>query len=416
MLLYLKEQGVEEFADPETGEILNPTEMDLPKSVFSDGDRGYSDVSIGFRKDKYTVIGTDFDGKKRTISEFGSLKAAQEFLAKGGVKEEDIKLSPALKKREVARVAWLSSDKKEYFEDGGTKYGDISIDRDYWGKWRITGESADGDKREKTFGTKTELMKYLKDQGVESARIGKEKVNPQDIEIPETKITIGGTPYQKVGYHVTPYGDVYFSGKDLDGEWKRLTYKKYGETLGAFKERLQRDYGITEADMDISDEDRERLESIKKAEEEKERRRKEFESKAIDIPGKGKYVDIHIEKDTDGDMRIRGYDSDGDLRSISSYGDMYDMSRYAERYGLKMEDLIKDDEIRKEYDRYLDARKDFDAKAIDIAGDKYADVSVSYEGGMFKVRGYDVRGRKTEFSRESSYEDLEKTLNQYGYS
>lgn len=416
MLKYLKEQGVEEFLDPETKEVVNPKEMDLPETVFSDGERGYSDISIGFRKDRYTVVGTDFDGKKRTISDFKSLKDAQAYLASRGAKVEDVKLSPALKKREVARVAWLTSDKKEYFEDGGVKFGDLSINKDDYGEWSVTGESEDGEKRRKAFGSRGEMMKYLKDQGVESVREGKEKVNPQDVEIPETKVTLGGRPYQEAGFYISPYDDVYFQGKDLDGVWKRLSYKRRGETLGAFRERLEREFGITEADMTVSDEDREKLDAITKAEEEKERRRKEFESKAVDVPGRGRYMDIHIEKDTDGDLKIIGYDEDGDKRSVSSYGDMYDMGRYAERYGLNMEELIKDEDIRKEYDKYLDARRDFDAKAKEIAGDKYADISISYAGGVFKVRGYDERGRLKEFSRETSYEDLEKVLNQYGYT
>ena len=99
MLEWLKEQGVEEFADPETGEIINPKEMELPKKVGGWLGIGYIALALGLRDGRYTVTGTDYEGKKRKLEDFGSFEQAKAFIeGKAGGKMEDVKMSPALKK------------------------------------------------------------------------------------------------------------------------------------------------------------------------------------------------------------------------------------------------------------------------------------------------------------------------------
>lgn len=415
MFRYLKERGVEEFEDPETGELINPKEMELPKAVFKRGVTGYTAVTIGLRDGRYTVVGTDMDGKKKTIKDYGSLKEAKEYLEAYGVKEEDIKLSPALKKREKERLEWLSSDKKLYFEDGGVKYGDPKIEKD-WKGYYLEGEAEDGSKFSRKFMSKAELIKYLKDQGVERVKFEKETINPKEYEIPDTKATIGGRSYQDVELRVSPYGEVSLIGTDLDGESRAIAIRRYGETLGAFKERISQDYGLGEDKLTITDETKQKMAEIEKEEEEKERRRKEFESKAIMWPTGRKYADIELMKDGDGVYSFYGYTKDGDKRRIAYGEDFYGAEKYAEEAGHDISEFIKDDDVRKDYERYKDSMKDFEAKASDFAGDKYADIQIIYEGGMYKVRGINPRGRMKEIARETSYEGLEKVLNQYGYS
>lgn len=418
MLEWLKEQGVEEFADPETGEIINPKEMELPKKVGGWLGIGYIALALGLRDGRYTVTGTDYEGKKRKLDDFGSFEQAKAFIeGKTGGKMEDVKMSPALKKREAERTAWLSSDKKEYFEVGGTKYGDVTI-IGYPGYWTLIGEDEHGVKKSLSFTSKPELMKYLQDQGIESVKDDEgKKVNPMEEKIPEAKFHIGGSDYLDAGIYAREGGSVYFFGNDMDGQRRALAYFRSTETPEDFIKRIENTYGISRDKLTMSDETKEALDRLTKEKEEEARRIAEFEAKATEVPGRGKFTDIHIGKDDYYDeYRIYGYGPDGKKKAITVTGDMYDMDKYAERYGLDVKSLIKDEKTQKDWDDYENRKKEFEAKAIDIAGDKYTDVTVKYEGGMFKVRGYDGRGRMKEFSRESSYEDLENTLGQYGYT
>lgn len=418
MLEWLKEQGVEEFADPETGEIINPKEMELPKKVGGWLGIGYTALALGLRDGRYTVTGTDYEGKKRKLDDFGSFEQAKAFIeGKAGGKMEDVKMSPALKKREAERTAWLSSDKKEYFEVGGTKYGDVTIGG-YPGNWSLIGEDEHGNKKTLSFTSKPELMKYLQEQGVESVKDNEGKrINPMEEKIPEAKFHFLGRDYVDAGIYAREGGSVYFFGNDMDGQRRALAYFRSTETPEDFIKRIENTYGISRDQLTMSDETKEELDRLTKEKEEEARRIAEFEAKATEVPGRGKFTDIHIGKDDYYDeYRIYGYGPDGKKKAITVTGDMYDMDKYAERYGLDVKSLIKDEKTQKDWDDYENRKKKFEAKAIDIAGDKYTDVTVKYEGGMFKVSGYDGRGRMKEFSRESSYEDLENTLGQYGYT
>lgn len=417
MLRWLKEKGVEEFEDPETGEVLNPSEMELPEPKIVVDRAGYTDLAIGMRDGRYTVTAKDMDGKSKKLGDFGSLSRAKELLARFGVKEEDVKLSPALKKREKERLAWLTSDKKEYFEgEDGTRYGDITLSRGTYGEWEVVGESEEGRKLSKEFGTKAEAMKFLKEQGVQKIKEGKEFTDPGEYKVPDTVATVSGRDYQEIGIAWTHGGEMQAYGIDLDGDRRVFSYKYGTETYDQFLDRVKRRYGFEEDKLKISDDTKAQIEKIKKEEAEREQRKKEFEAKAIPFYG-GMYADVELVKDPDtGWFSFYGYSSDGIRRRITSYGDMYDMRMYAQKYGQDLSNLIKDDGVRKDYDRYMDSIKEFEAKATEIAGEKYADISISYFGGRFRVRGYDERGREKEIAREGSYEDLEKVLNQYGLS
>lgn len=419
MMLWLRDRGIEEFEDPETGEIVNPQEMELPKKVFDDGFRGYEEVSIGLRGGKYSVVGKDFDGKKRVINDFPSLDRAREYLSARGMNPDDAKLSPSLKKREKERVSWLTSDKKEYVTgDDGVKYGDLELKKSdsYWAtSWDVVGEDENGHKKTWNFGTRAEALKFMKEQGVEKVREGKERLNPTEYEPPVTVAKFERKEYQEVGIQVSAYGDVRFYGVDLDGNKSNYARKKPDETYGQFKERLMKAYGVSDDILTISDEDKEKIAAIEKYEEEREKRRKEFEAKAIPF-GMSKYTDPVIEVDSDGDYRLWGYDRDGDKRSISGYGDMYDMVRTCEKFGHDPRQFIKDPKVEAAYEKFLDARKEFESKAKPFGDSKYAGIEITHDGHIFHVRGYDERGRMKEVARESSFGDLEKTLGNYGYN
>ena len=419
MLYYLKEHGIEEFKDPQTGELVNPVEMELPKKVITDRfGTGYQDLAIGLRGGEYTLIGTDLAGKKRKLGEFDTLAKAKSHIEALGGDPEVAKLSPALKKREKERVSWIDSPVKQYVEVDGKRYGDLELEHDtkWRDRWVVTGESEDGEKRTWEFRTKAEAMRFCKEQGVEKIREGKERPNPMEYEIPETVFKDGDKEYQEIGLKTRPWGkDVWMYGIDLDGREHKISGITYRETFGQFKERLLKDYNLTEDQLKISDESRAKIEEIQKEEEEKERRRKEFESKATPF-GSSRYVDPELDVDSDGDYSIYGYDSDGDRVRVSGWGDLYDMEEFCKNYGYDLQQFIKKPEMQEAYDKYKEARKTFDATAIDLGGGKYAGVEITYDGSIYRVRGVDARGRTKEPIRERSFEALERTLSEMGHS
>lgn len=415
MLHYLKERGLEEFQDPETGEIVNPKEMDLPKMLFktSDSDRsGYAKAAIGMKDDTYAVTGTDFDGKKHVLKQFETYKEAQKWLEERGVSEEDIKVSPALKKREKERVTWRTSTKKEYIEADGTRYGDLKLEHGtFGGRWHITGEDSEGRFKTMTFLTRTEAMKYLKDQGVETVREGKAKINPQDMEIPDTVAKIGGRDYQEVRLTPSYYGDgLYLEGKDLDGTVSVLTYTRGKETTTAFRERVKSEYGLTDDQITIPEATKVYIEEAEKKEAERERRRKEFEAKAVFLRGGGRYADIELMSDGGTYYRLYGYNEEGDkqlIRIFSSFPEAYHMC--VDQYGLGPESIISEQKIKDEWKALADYRSKFESVSIDYGGLRYADIKlVKDSDGNYRLVGKDSLGRERGLTPSTSLSKLEE--------
>ena len=101
MLAMLKEYGVTRVKDPDTGEVVNPTKMDLPKTVAKDGEHRFTDLVLGTRASKsgapfdkrgFTLIAKDFDGKKRTMGVFGTPEEARKYAEKRlSCKMEDLR-------------------------------------------------------------------------------------------------------------------------------------------------------------------------------------------------------------------------------------------------------------------------------------------------------------------------------------
>lgn len=395
MYHFLKRKGVEEFMDPETGELVNPVEMELPTMLYSDGERGYSAMAIGMKKDLYAITGTDFMGKKRAVKEFRSLEDAKQWLERHGISEDDVKLSPALKKRETERLSWLTSDKKEYMEVDGVRYGDLRMQKERYGGWyELFGEDEDGRQKKLSFSSKTELLKYLKDQGVEKVRDqDKSIVNPTELDIPDALVKIDNTSYQSFEYQLRG-GDLILYGKDLDGETHSIDYMRKYETFEAFRERMA-EKGIESDDWISEDDDvKEHIKRVRKEQEDQERRRKEFPSKAVPVLG-GMYMEPKLVWNGPGSsLELRGYDSYGRDYCIATQSNMADMIDLMEKNGLNPDDLIKDHELRAEYDRIDKIRKDFDATAEDFGYGKYADISVSVDSlGEYRLVGYERSGK-----------------------
>ena len=392
LYFFLKEKGIEEFVDPETGEVVNPVEMELPKRIWSDGERGYSALTIGMKKDRYAIVGTDFEGKKKTIQDFRSLAAAEEWLAKRGVAEDDFKLSPALKKREKERVSWLTSDIKEWVESDGVRYGDLKISRDYYGDYTLRGEDESGQFLNKEFKSRTDLIKYLKDQGVQKVRdIDKSVLNPQDYDIPDAVATIDGKAYQKLEIAKSRDTLVLY-GTDLDGSRGWISDLRGYDTTESFFERLKTDYGITDDILEIDDDTKAYIAERRKAEEERDRRRKEFAEKAVPV-GYSKFMDIFLEKDGSS-FKLNGYDEYGRMRNINSTFDMGDMIQYMEKYNLNPEEIIKDTELKNEFRKIQELRKDFETKSEQIGSYRYTGVELIKTGSEYCLIGYDINGKR----------------------
>ena len=416
MMYWLREHGIEEFQDPETGEIVNPMTMDLPERLLKSGRVGFKDLVIGMRDGKYTVTGSYLDGRKTKIMELVSLKAAQEWLEGQGVDLDKVKLSPSLKKREAERVSWLSSDKKEYVTgDGGVKYGDLEGTKDEYypyRKWYLRGEDEEGKKETWVFGSKAEMMKFMKDQGCEKVRIGKERVNPMEYEVPPSVGRVRGKDYQEFGLSFA--GDMpYLYGIDLDDNEDTLDSPGYGWTVQKFLETVKERYGIDESSLTMTDEAKKKLEEVKKKDEEREKARKEFESKAVTI-GSDRYVNPRIKKVRDGDYKLVGEGRDGDTLSITPWGSWGSVEKRAEKFGLSMEDLVKDD-LREEYEKYKERKERFESEGVELDGYKVLDPFLFLDSdGTWAVKGYDIDGDELTVSPWSSAEAMDDWCHSMG--
>jgi hypothetical protein len=424
MMAYLKDKGVEEFADPETGEVVNPKEMDIPEPALKiktyRGTTGYTALTLGLRGGRYVLTGTDYDGGKVKLGDWSTIDKAKDYVQRFGGKVEDMKMSPALKKREAERVAWLKSDKKEYFEKDGVKYGDVEISYGGYYGWTISGESEDGQKVSVRANTKAEAMQYLKEQGVQKVRINKDTFNPQEYEIPKTVAEVDGHKYQKleIGFVSGYYGSrAVLIGTDLDGKQSYvLNQLTSGSTYADFEKTIKK-YGISEDQIEISDENKAKIEQIKKEEIEKERRKAEFEAKAEWFRG-SRYSDVEISSGLFG-PELYGYTESGDKRRIATSDGWSELKQYlagCRKGDADIERYIKDDSVRKSYEEYKKGIKEFEAKAKEFGGRKYANVKISRAGDNFVVHGVDESGRKAVISYEDSYADLEKMFDAEGYT
>lgn len=498
MLYALKDMGIEEVYDPETGEVINPKEMELSPRVFTWDGRNYKALSFGLRGGRYVLIGETLDGKKEQLTEESTLDNLKEWFKSRGGDPETVKLSPALKKREAERTSWLTSDKTEYYTDPdtGTRYGDLKAEK-YWGGWKLLGQDENGELRVFKFDTKMQMLKALNEQGVETLKIGKETVNPKEYEIPKTVATIRGKDWQEI--HLFNMGDYfYLQGTDIDGEFdSAIAWTDTDETIQGFFKRLKEKYGLEESDIPMSDEVKAALEERKKKDEETERKRAEFEQKAITVGihriadpyikkdeygrikligdnQKGlpevainahswknfmdiaqrtgldveqclkdedikkdyeeykqrkenfeksavlvngnRYADMQLTREYDGTFRIEGTGENLERNAVTNWGDMYDIDEFAKSNGIDMESIIKDDDIREEYHKYKKAREEFDKKAVDIGGGKYADCEVDHDGGQYIVQGRDARGRKRTLFTAVDWQALQDNLKSFGYT
>ena len=420
LMYWLRDKGVEEVFDPETGEKVNPQELELPEKLGMYDGAGIRALSLGMKGDRYAVTMTMLDGKKKTIRDFPSFAMAKQYATESlGIGEDKIKMSPALKKREAERAAWKTSDKKEYVEQDGKKYGDLRIKEEdgyYGGKWALYAEGEDGEEYSWRFGTKAQAIKFLKEQGVERAKDGKEFISPVEQEIPETMFTRGNTDYQKAVLKKDRWGDdLYFYGVDLDGNEVILARSHSRMTADEFFEKIKEKYGIDESQLEMSDDVKSAVAQKREADAERERIRKEFEARSMPF-GSYRYADPVLKVDRDGDYYIEGADKDGDKLRISGWGDLYDMEEFCTRYGYNLQQFVKDDAMRDAVNDYLEAKKDFDEKKVSLPGGEFVSPKIEYRGGLYRLRGTDRRGRVHDLLRTAKFSELEEGLKPFGFT
>lgn len=479
MYEWLKNKGIEEFTDPQTGEVVNPQEMQIPDKLFSWAGVGYTAMSVGIKGDQYALFATDYDGKKRMLDVFSQLSYAISGADRYGVKEEDIQISPAAKKRESERKAWLTSDKKEWIDRSGVRYGDLRAKIDSSGYLELKMTDEYGDTRSMYFAGKTDMMRYLKEQGVEKIKFGKEDMNPLEYKEPDKIGRYGGIDYQELSFKKNPYGEIGLYGVDLDGRERLVLVPSRKEKIDDFMRRSREYLGVDESSVGVDDETKEAINQIREIEEAKEKWKAEFATKAVDFRGgryadlaiisypysdtrfslygtdeEGErdriyrasmksivkeceeagidpkdlisepevmekyekfkeftskatewggdwYTDIRVAKDSDGDYIVKGINEDGDELQITTYYHYMDeLVNVVDRYSggkVKIDDIIKDDDIRKEYEDYKKRKEEFEAKAITFFSDsdhRYVDVEIGTRDDEFLLNGYDSRGRK----------------------
>ena len=101
LMSVLSDQGIKKIKDPETGKIVDPTKMDLPRTVAKDGYKRYSGMYIDAiptilgapedRRYEYVIIGKDFSGNKSRLKRFKKRENALAFAKSLGCKDEDLK-------------------------------------------------------------------------------------------------------------------------------------------------------------------------------------------------------------------------------------------------------------------------------------------------------------------------------------
>jgi len=414
MYLYLKEKGIEEFKDPETGEIVNPSEMELPKALMP-GEYGYGyykALSIGLRDGSYKIIGTGMEGKKSEVRAFTSLAEAMKYLRGYGVSEEDVKLSPALKKREKERVGWLTSAEKEYIEKDGTRYGDLELKDDGW-RWMLTGSDEEGIEKSFRFTSKIQAMKYLQEQGVHKVRIEKEAVDPTSFKIPATIATMGGYDLQKMFIHKSEYsGEFGLYGVDLDGKEHRFLSTLPGESYDEFEKRIK-EQGADLGKVDISDGTKAMIEERRKEDAERERIKKEWEQKSIPF-GYGRYADPKLERVDENTFRITGFNRRGERVSITYGDDMYGVLRYLKNNGVDISQVGMNDDVRAAYEKHQEEMRTFDARSFKYLDESYVDPKLSYDGMRFTVTAKDRRGREREIISSLDHDRIREKMSACG--
>lgn len=107
MYAFLKENGVSRFKDPDSGDIVNPKKMDLPRTVAKIGETRYKDLTLGYRTDRtghpytgrgFAIAGQDFTGKRTVLKVFSKITDAKAYAKKIGCSEDDLRLTADLKK------------------------------------------------------------------------------------------------------------------------------------------------------------------------------------------------------------------------------------------------------------------------------------------------------------------------------
>jgi len=412
--IFLKRAGVEEFEDPETGELVNPTQMDLPEPVYEDTGHGYSAMTIGMKKDRYAIYGTDFDGKKVLISEAGSLGEAKNRLMRMGVPDEAISLSPALKKREEDRTSWLKSDKKEFVEEGGVKYGDLRVippEKDDWfnQSYTVIGEDENGNVLEKKFSSEKDALAFLKESGAERARGADRKyMNPQELDLPKTIAEVQGKYYQKLELIANDSGGYTIKGTDLDGYTDIITASYPVYTYKSFLENLQEKFNISEDMLEKSEEATQRIKERAEEEAFRDKIRSEFPEKAVPISGR-KYMGLSIQPypDADGVYELTGYDEYGWKRKIATRDMPTIADEFLEKFGIDPSKVEMGDEVRKVYDDFSRRKREFQEISETFDGERYADIELMKDDdNTFRLYGYDQKGQLRRLTYSGSMHEI----------
>ena len=433
MYLFLKEKGIEEFADPETGEIVNPAEMDIeePLCKLYDGFH-LKAIALGLQGGQYVLTGTDLAGKKKRIGAFYSYGQAKRELERLGVSTDKVKMSSSFRKREEERLSWTKSGKKEYIEtdisarggrlEGGEtrRIGDLAVEHfeSYRSQtWALTGADEEGNPFRKEFYTKAQAMEFLKGQGVENIKDKSTDsfVNPMEYEKPPIIGEVGGVEYTKAYMEYDRWGDLRLRGVDADGTTRTIeSYVRMPASKDQFKEKFGFDYDQIEMDDKVKEKVDREIDEISR----KEERRARFAKEAVSIGPYKKYLEPEIMEDPNhpGRFRLEGYDGYGSRDDITGYMSFGELMSYWERAktGVDPSTLMKSDALKDEYAKYQERMRYFDEKAVEFEGIRYSDLAIKSTYDGFRLVGTTRDGREQTIDDWRSFEDVKKTVEKAG--
>ncbi|MBQ4197762.1 MAG: hypothetical protein II659_07950 [Bacteroidales bacterium] len=424
MMYFLKQRGTEEVMDPETGEIVNPQEIEFPEVMFMPHSwdfRYYTNPSIGLRGGRYAVVGEGLDGKKKKLEDFTTLAGAKDWLVRKGVPEDKIKMTSKMKKREAERVAWLSSDKKEWIEEDGIRFGDLAATRDgdsFWSKgYYIVGSDEEGKKHYWKFRTKIEMMSFLKSEGVERCKVDGEFVNPQEFEVPEVLAHVQGTDYQSFRWGTDSQNRVILYGTDLNGDEYVISSPAKDGKFESYRELLLDLPGMSEEVLDKANGFDDVQDAIKEWDLRAERAKK-FDEEAVMYHGR-RIMDPVIEPVTGTPyFMLKGYDRDGEKIEVSSlytYSHLPKLFDRIEKDGLSPENMLGTLDVEEAYNNYKSLKGKFETEAVEIGGERYLNPEITLEDGKFCVYGFTkFLERKAITAESSSIGDIVEMLDGFG--
>lgn len=289
MIYFLKDNGITE-ASRNGSEKFDPTAEELPERVGTVDGVSYSEIKIGKRGSEIVVTGKEIGGTGSTIHKCKTIEEMRKFMEDNGLKDSDVKIAPSLKKGDTS-PSWLTSKKKQYFEEGGVKYGNVTLES-YGDTWTLEAEDANGKKIRKRFTNKTDAMMFLQKQGCERLKTKSGVVNPAKMEFEKPVATIGTSNVKDISVRLGSES-LFVEGTDMEGKTRVIKSYRLSDIIGgetesdaarSTVEKVAKELGVKSDLIKAGDVFQEGIVKVWKDKKDRERQAAEHERRMRDDP------------------------------------------------------------------------------------------------------------------------------------